>query len=92
MDDKTPNETMNIALPEMLKTFVHDQVAAKGYTSASEYVRELIRAAQEKAMWDEIEQLVLEGLHSGPSLEITPEYWQDKRRKLRERIGGTKSA
>ena len=67
---------MNIALPEVLKTFVHEQVAAKGYTSASEYVRELIRAAQEQAAYEEIEKLILEGLNSGPSTEITPDHWQ----------------
>ena len=36
-------ETMNISLPELLKKFVDGQIASGRYSSASEYVRELIR-------------------------------------------------
>lgn len=35
--------TMNISLPEALKSFVSDQVSSRGYSTSSEYVRELIR-------------------------------------------------
>ncbi len=35
--------TINIALPEALECFVNDQVTTRGYSSSSEYVRELIR-------------------------------------------------
>ena len=35
--------TMNVSLPEALKDFVEDQVSARGYSTSSEYVRELIR-------------------------------------------------
>jgi len=35
--------TMNISLPEALKSFVSDQVSTRGYSTSSEYVRELIR-------------------------------------------------
>lgn len=35
--------TMNISLPDELKQFIDRQVAEGGYTSSSEYLRELIR-------------------------------------------------
>lgn len=35
-------ETMNIALPKPMKVFVQSQVAQRGYSSASEYIRALI--------------------------------------------------
>ncbi|NWG75507.1 MAG: type II toxin-antitoxin system ParD family antitoxin, partial [Rubrivivax sp.] len=35
--------TMNISLPDDLKAFVDEQVAARAYGSASEYLRALIR-------------------------------------------------
>ena len=35
--------TMNISLPEALKGFVNEQVSTRGYSTSSEYVRELIR-------------------------------------------------
>lgn len=39
--------TMNITLPDSLKSFVDDQVARRGYGISGEYVRELIRKDQE---------------------------------------------
>ena len=35
--------TMNISLPDTLKSFVDDQVAQRGYGTSSEYVRELTK-------------------------------------------------
>ncbi len=37
-------QSMNISLPDHLKQFVDRQIAHGRYSSASEYVRELIRA------------------------------------------------
>ena len=51
--------TMNISLPETLKTFVDDQVSQRGYGTSSEYVRELIRKDQDR--------LQLRGLLLAPS-------------------------
>ncbi len=39
--------TMNISLPDTLKTFVDEQVSQRGYGTSSEYVRELIRKDQD---------------------------------------------
>ena len=44
--------TMNISLPDSLKSFVDDQVSQRGYGTSSEYVRELIR----KAVYEERER------------------------------------
>jgi putative addiction module CopG family antidote len=41
-------ETMNIALPPAMKSFVQEQVDEGGYSSASEYIRRLIREDQER--------------------------------------------
>ena len=39
--------TMNISLPDGMKSFVDQQVSARGYGTSSEYVRELIRKDQD---------------------------------------------
>ena len=36
-----------------------------------------------------IEELLLEGLHSGEPIKTTPEMWEELRRKLRERRATT---
>lgn len=39
--------TMNISLPDALKSFVDTQVVTRGFGTSSEYVRELIRKDQD---------------------------------------------
>ncbi|GAC1475367.1 MAG: type II toxin-antitoxin system ParD family antitoxin [Isosphaeraceae bacterium] len=80
-------DTMNIALPESLKQFVQERVTAGGYSSVSEYVRELIRTDQRRQVEERIDALLLEGLDSGAPIPVTPEYWEEKKRKLTKRMG-----
>jgi len=79
-------ETMNIALPESMKSFVQGRVSEGGYSSVSEYVRELIRADQKRQVEERVDALLIEGLHSGAPIEVTPEYWEAKRRKLAAKL------
>jgi antitoxin ParD1/3/4 len=53
--------TMNISLPDSLKSFVDEQVAERGYGTSSEYVRELIRADQDR---QRLRKLLLDGAAS----------------------------
>lgn len=53
--------TMNISLPEALKSFVDTQVAEGGYGTSSEYLRELIRKDQDRI---HLRGLLLEGAES----------------------------
>jgi antitoxin ParD1/3/4 len=75
-------ETMNIALPESLKDFVQTQVAEGGYSSASEYVRELIRkdVGAKKAV---LESRLLAALDSGTTTEMTDRDWEALRNRVR---------
>ena len=77
---------MNIALPESMKSFVQERVCAGGYSSVSEYVRELIRADQKRWTEERIDSLLLEGIQSGQPIEVTPEYWETKKRRLAEKL------
>jgi antitoxin ParD1/3/4 len=82
-----PITTLNVSLPESMKSFVEGEVAAGGYTSASEYMRELIRRAKkEREEQGSLEKLILEGLDSGPAREITPQYWKQLKASLAARM------
>lgn len=56
--------TMNISLPDSMRTFVEEQIADEGYGTASEYVRDLIRAEQKRREERKLEKLLLERLDS----------------------------
>jgi antitoxin ParD1/3/4 len=52
---------MNISLPDPMKDFVDGQVASGRYSSASEYVRELLRKDEKRGAEEKLEALLLEG-------------------------------
>ena len=72
------------------KDYVQDQVKKGGYSTPSEYVRELLRQDQKRRAEEQLEDLLLEGIQSGKPIEITPQYWEQKRRRLVERQKGMK--
>ena len=73
--------TMNISLPEALKSFVDDQVLARGYSTSSEYVRELIRKDQDR---QRLRDLLLEGASSPHAVTADADYFDRLRHRVRE--------
>ena len=71
-----------VALTNSLRAFVDEQVAAGGYASADEYIRDLIRRDRERQM---LRRLVLDGAASGPG-EVVDNAWFDG---LRAGVRGT---
>ena len=68
-------QSMNISLPDPLKQFVDGQIETGRYSSASEYVRELIRQDERRKAQDRLEALLLEGLN-GQGTSLTKPEWQ----------------
>jgi antitoxin ParD1/3/4 len=71
--------TMNISLPDTLKSFVDDQVRKGSYGTSSEYVRELIRKDQGRL---QLRGLMLAGAASEALAPAVPAYFEG----LRERV------
>jgi antitoxin ParD1/3/4 len=78
-------DTMNIALPPEMKEFVRDEVNGGGYSSLSEYIRDLIRREQMRKAEARLEALLLEALDSGPSSEMTSRDWEEMREGFKRR-------
>jgi len=68
--------TMNISLPDELKTFVDAQVAEHGYGSTSEYLRDLIRKQRDV---EQLRQLLLDGANSGPGRQVDDAFFAELR-------------
>lgn len=73
--------TMNISLPESLKSFVDEQVSQRGYGTSSEYVRELIRKDQDR---QRLRNLLLAGAESPLTPPIDAAYFEGLRDRIRE--------
>ena len=77
--------SLNISLPKQMKEFVESQVQQGGYSTPSEYVRALLRAERKRRAEAELDELLLQGLNSGEPIEVTPPFWEAKRRDLQPR-------
>jgi antitoxin ParD1/3/4 len=78
--------TMNVSLPEAMKSFVDEQVVERGYGTSSEYVRELIRKDQQRR---ELRMLLVQGGLSAPAAEADKTYFESLRERVR--IAGGKT-
>lgn len=71
--------TMNISLPDTLKSFVDEQVSQRGYSTSSEYVRELIRKDQARL---HLRGLLLAGAATTPAAPADDSYFDALRSRL----------
>jgi antitoxin ParD1/3/4 len=78
-------ETLNIALPPTMKAFIQEQVDQGGYSSASEYIRRLVREDQERHARLEIDRKLLEALDSGSAAPWTPQDLEGLKQRVRQR-------
>jgi antitoxin ParD1/3/4 len=77
--------SLNVSLPKALKDYVEMRIRNGGYSTASEYVRELIREDQRRQAMEKLELLLVEGATSGTPIEATPEFWKKKQREFARR-------
>ena len=73
--------TMNVSLPQALKSFVDEQVNSRGYGTSSEYVRELIRKDQDR---QRLRALLLAGAASAPAEPADAAYFERLRLRVRQ--------
>jgi antitoxin ParD1/3/4 len=82
-------ESMNISLPDPLKQFVDGQISTGRYSSASEYVRELIRNDEKRKAEEQLEAKLLEGL-SGAETALTQADWTAIRKEALAKVEARK--
>ena len=87
-----PMTSMNISLPPTLKDWVDEQVSRRGFGTASEFVRQMLREEQQRELRQRIDAALVEGIESGPSTPMTVQDWDDIRREGRRRLAKTKKA
>ena len=80
------NTHMNVSLPETLKEYVTERVAEGIYSNASDYVRALIRSDMKRHSQEQLEAMLLEGIKSGPAVEMTRADWDGIMENAKQRL------
>ncbi len=57
--------TMNISLTDELKEYIDNKVSSGRFSSASEYIRDLVRREEVKSAEDELRRELMLGMESG---------------------------
>ena len=73
--------TMNISLPDALKSFVDEQVSQRGDGTSSEYLHDLIRRDQDR---QRLREVLLAGAESTPAGVADSDYFDGLRRRARK--------
>ena len=77
--------TMNVSLPDPMRDWVEARAKTGRYSSASDYVRDLIRRDQDRAgKLSELQKLITEGIESG----VSSRSIDDLLKTARERAAG----
>ena len=92
MDTEQEITSMNISLPTTQKHYVREQSVRSGCSTPSEYMRRLIHEDQRRRAQQELEAKLLEGLNSGPDVEMTSDDWADIRREVAQRLESKKQS
>jgi len=77
---------MTITIDPTLEARLRERAEAEGLTIPA-YLERLVRADQSAE--EELESLALEGLNSGDPIPVGPGYWEEKHRRLDDRLKKT---
>jgi antitoxin ParD1/3/4 len=76
--------TMNISLPEQMKTWAEAQAETGKYSNTSDYVRDLIRRDQERAeKIAAMQEVVTRSIASGIGKRSMDDIWQEAQARIK---------
>ncbi len=78
--------TLNISLPDTMKTEVENVVATEGYGNTSEFFRDLVRDYLKERRERKLEDLLLQGINSGESTPLTKTDFENIRERGLKRL------
>lgn len=97
---------MTITLPDEWRERLENRAKRAGAASVEEYLLDLVEDAEREEEFlaslpgppeltprnrEELERMLEEGMNSGPPIRVTPEFWEERRRVLAERMARRKA-
>lgn len=79
---------MNTSLPDNLKSFVPERVNNSNSSTPSDHIQALILADKQHVAEQKLEQALLEGLSSRPSVPVDGIFWERLNQRTRGATNG----
>jgi antitoxin ParD1/3/4 len=76
-----------VQLPDTAQSFIEEQIASGRFTSASDFIANLVDQARRHAAHERVEKLLLEGLDSGPPIEVDRDWWLKRADEWAQKYG-----
>jgi antitoxin ParD1/3/4 len=76
---------MKLTLSNSLSDRIATLAVERGFEDPERYIETLLDEDWRQLAGDALDELLLEGLESGGSIEVTPEFWDEQKRKFIER-------
>jgi antitoxin ParD1/3/4 len=73
---------ITVELPDELAIQIQSQIAQREFSNLGEYIVYLLQQEQSQLRSTELEKMFLAGLDSGELIEITDQWWEQKRREI----------
>jgi antitoxin ParD1/3/4 len=82
--------SVNISLPTNQRQYVERKVSRGGYSTVSEYFRELVRQDEQREAEARLDSLLRQAMESGEPTPTTRKDWDDIRKEVKQRVEGRK--
>jgi antitoxin ParD1/3/4 len=76
---------LDVTLPEELKAFIDAEAAGGGYTNPSDYVRDVLLTIWRHKTNSALEAELVRRINGPPAIEVTPQFWEDLKERVRRR-------
>lgn len=76
---------MTIEVSDTLKAWIDQQAEFRGYATADAFVESVLLQTKTRIQ-QEMDQALIESLESGDPVDVTPAWWEERRRELERRL------
>jgi antitoxin ParD1/3/4 len=82
METQDTMTTLSVSVLTSQKNYIEQQASLAGFADPSDYLRQLIRADQQRKAQEELEEMLIKAIENDKWVEGTPEYWAKKKAEL----------
>ena len=79
--------SLNVSVLASQKSYIEQQALLAGFADPSDYLRQIIRADQQRKTQEELEAMLVKAIETDKWIEGTPEYWAKKKAELAAKYG-----